>query len=504
MLILLANWLIWRQSVQVEEERVSELARELGERVESAFLGAIETMESLNEMPHTPCSVDHQQAMNDSAIGKSYIKAIGYWRADERLCGVGYVQLMQLRPPKADKIYPSGLIAWWPSEYTEFGGVRLFLLRFGEHDVAIDPDLLLTEDPMQSRQAALWLEGLRIGSTSLGNTLPSPSEIPVGMMIDSDAQRVLSRFSPGTELQIDVVVMEPIAAFWDRYESTMIAIIIAGILLAIVWTFLITRYSRHRFSLTTELREAIRQGKLDVVYQPIVELSTRRCVGGEALVRWARKGGEMVSPDIFIPLATRARLLPEITRSVLRKTLKDLGPLLRENPDLKINLNLGPEDSSESKFANQLDEQIKRANVSAASIKLEITERSLVNTDIARAQIKSLREAGHSIAVDDFGTGYSSLAYLESFELDTLKIDKSFVDAIDHEAVTGNVIPHIIEMAKSLDLDTVAEGIEVEHQVEWLLERGVKYGQGFLFSKPLDKGAFVQFVQNNSGHQTTE
>jgi len=134
-----------------------------------------------------------------------------------------------------------------------------------------------------------------------------------------------------------------------------------------------------------------------------------------------------------------------------------------------------------------------KENVAAGSIKLEITERALVNSDTGRRVICTLREQGHEVAIDDFGTGYSSLSYLESFELDTLKIDKSFVDTIGTEAVTSHVIHHVIELAKSLDLSIVAEGIETEEQAKWLKSRGVRYGQGYLYSEPLSALEFEEF-----------
>ena len=122
--------------------------------------------------------------------------------------------------------------------------------------------------------------------------------------------------------------------------------------------------------------------------------------------------------------------------------------------------------------------------------------------------IREFRRRGHQVAVDDFGTGYSSLAYLETFELDTLKIDKSFVDAIGTEAVTNHVIGHVIDMAKSLALDIVAEGIETVQQASWLIDQGVEYGQGFLFSRPIPASEFRDFFAAHNepgqgfGHET--
>jgi sensor c-di-GMP phosphodiesterase-like protein len=205
----------------------------------------------------------------------------------------------------------------------------------------------------------------------------------------------------------------------------------------------------------------------------------------------------MVSPDVFIPLAEQAGLVPEITLAIVVATLRDLGKLLQEWPQLCININLAPEDLTSESFSCELNRNLIEAGVAPTSIKLEITERAMVDTDAAREVIRNFRMRGHQIAVDDFGTGYSSLAYLETLELDTLKIDKSFVDAIGTEAVTNHVICHVIEMAKSLHLDMVAEGIESEHQADWLIEQGVEYGQGYLYSQPLTCTQFKEYVHKH-------
>jgi len=335
-----------------------------------------------------------------------------------------------------------------------------------------------------------------MAATPWDANLPLPQSLAVGLTVDRQNDRMVSRFSLGTILSIDIVAVEPIGAFWARYWPTLVVTACLGLLLAAVWMMIVMRYSRHRLSLTTELRRVLAQGRLQVDYQPLVELSSGRCIGAEALARWVREDGEVISPDVFVPLAESAGLVSEITSAVLAATLRDLGELLREVPGVCINLNLGPEDFGDESFAIELASSLKNAGVACASIKLEITERSLVDSERARSQIHDLRALGHQIAIDDFGTGYSSLSYLESFELDSLKIDKTFVDAIETEAVTSNVITHIIEMAKSLGLATVAEGVEHRHQVRWLLSQGVEYGQGYLFSKPLSASLFLRFFRD--------
>ncbi|MDJ0878806.1 MAG: EAL domain-containing protein [Halieaceae bacterium] len=498
------TWLLWKESVSAEEARVAELAQQLGQRAEQMIVEARALLDKFNNSELPRCSDAHISAMHEAAIGRPYIRAMGYWRATERVCGVGYIQAVKLQPSRADRIYESGVIAWWPSSQTEVGGVQMFLMRYGDHDVAIDPRMLLqpVEDP--GRQAGLWVENLPMATTGDPSSIPEPDTLELGLTLDSVNNRVLSRFTLGKIFPMDIVAVETIERFWSRYLPFLAMALAVALILAAVWVYLVLRFSRSRMSLSAELRNAISNGNITAFYQPILELSTGRCIGAEALARWIRPDGEMVRPDVFIPLAEQDGLVPEITMAVLAATLKDLGDILREHPLLKININLAPEDLGDEVFKQRLRDLLVNAAVAPQCITLEITERAMVNTDRSRQQVRELRDRGHEIAVDDFGTGYSSLSYLQDFELDTLKIDKSFIDAVGTEAVTHNVVGHVIEMAGSLELNTVAEGIETPDQADWLIDQGVAYGQGFLYSKPIPAEPFRAYLQANLQRHTRD
>ncbi len=500
----LITWFLWNQSIATEEARVEGLARDLGQRTEQIIVDARDMLKTFNDMPTQRCSEEHVSAMHKAAIAKPYIRAIGYWRAAQRICGVGFIQAVELKPSRADRIYDSGVIAWWPSSQTSVSGVPLFLMRYGDHDIAIDPRMLLEPKLVQDRQAGLWVEGLPMATTAGDADIPAPDTVPIGLTVDTRNNRLVSRFSLGTIFPIDIVAVEAIDHFWNRYMPILLAAAALGLVLAACWVYLVLRYSRHRLSLSTELREAIANGRVLAYYQPVIELASGRCVGAEALARWIREDGEMIPPDVFIPLAEQTGLVPKITLAIVAAILKDLGDLLKENPHLCININLAPEDLTSDTFSHSLARSLAAAGVAPGSIKLEITERAMVNTDISRQLIRDFRLRGHQVAVDDFGTGYSSLAYLETFELDTLKIDKSFVDVIGTEAVTNHVIGHVIDMAKSLQLDIVAEGIESGYQADWLIAQEVEYGQGYLYSRPVPSAQFREFFHqhHNSGSQS--
>lgn len=489
-------WITRKESVASEEKYAGGLAASLGQTTERIFLDTRNMLAAFDALPMPRCSTEHLRALQEAAISRPYIRAIGYWQAIERQCGVGFLP-QGLKPARADRIYDSGVIAWWPSLQTEVGGVQLFLMRFGDHDVAIDPRLLLDLGPMQDRQAVLWVEKLRMSALPWEAALPNPDSLPVGVTVDRDNGRVLSRFSRNAILPIDVVAMEPIENFWGRHVPILAIGAGIALMLVIAWLYAITRYSRYQLSMVAELKQALAGGKIHVCYQPVVDLKSGRCVGAEALARWQRGNGERVSPDVFIPIAEQNGLIQQLTIAVLRTAMLDFVRVCAEFSEVSVNINLSADDLKDDRLVRELAESIAATKLPPATIKLEITERALINSDTARSMISNLRSKGHQVAVDDFGTGYSSLSYLQSFELDVLKIDKSFVSAIGMEAATSQVIGHVIAMAKSLGLVTIAEGIETPAQVGWLVVQGVTLGQGFLFSKPLTLEDFLEFLRSN-------
>jgi len=491
----LVTWFLWQESIGAEQQRVAEMARTLGLRTERLLEGAKNTLNQLDQLPEHDCSTAHLRAMEQAAINHPYIRGVSYWHAAKRLCSVGFLQTTALKPRQADHIYKSGVIAWWPSPQTEVGGVQLFLMRYGSHELAIDPRLLLRTVPLKEYRIGLWVQNLRMAAAPETVQLPAPSSLPEGLTVDHQHERLIARFSLDTIFPIDIVATEPMSSFWSRYRRTLGAAVIIGLLLIALWMYGIWRYGRYRMSLAGELRDALREGRVQVRYQPVVDLASGRCVGAEALARWWREDGGLVDQDVFIRVAEESGLGSMLTRRVLEVILRDLGRLFQEQPHLSINLNLTPEDLTGQIFRDNLNASLASAGVSSRNITLEITERSLVNEVVVRDLIHTFRKRGHRVAVDDFGTGYSSLSYLQSFELDTLKIDKSFVEVIGKETVTSHVIFHVIELAKGLGLEMVAEGVETLEQIEWLRHHGVQYGQGFFLSEPLSAAEFQAFVR---------
>lgn len=493
-------WVLWRESIAAENVYERNLATTLGERTERIITDVRDMLAAFDKLPMQRCSPEHLDALQNAAVSKPYVRGIGFWHAARRLCGVGFLPDAGIKPLRADRIYPNGVIAWWPSKQTEVGGVMLFVMRYGDHDVAIDPRLLLDLGPSRHRQAVLWVDQLRMTSIPSNAQLPTPDAVPIGVTLKRSEGVVISHYARNEILPIDIVASEPIEYFWSRHASLLTLGAILGLLLVVGWTDIVFRFSRYQLRPATELRRALAANRISVQYQPVVDLRTGTCVGAEALARWQRQDGSWVSPVAFIPIAEEAGFIQQITLEVIRIAIRDLVHIARATATVSINVNLSRDDLKSDRLGSALAEVLKAARLDPRLIKLEITERALVNTDTARQLIHKFRDRGHQVAIDDFGTGYSSLSYLQSFELDVLKIDKSFVDAIGTGAATSQVIVHVIEMAKSLGLQIVAEGVETEAQARWLADHGVFHAQGYLFSRPLDLADFIKFLQARQKH----
>lgn len=265
-----------------------------------------------------------------------------------------------------------------------------------------------------------------------------------------------------------------------------------GIGAAGVLAFVVAQLVRINGALPAALRVALKRGEFFLVYQPIVDLRTKEWVGAEALLRWRKSTGEFVSPDVFIPVAERNRLIERITQRVLELVASDAADLLRKRPDFHVAVNLSAQDICNPDICARLRAITTAMGINNQCIHIEATERVFLHAEQARKSVEALRAQGHLVAIDDFGTGYSSLSYLTEFTMDSLKIDKCFVGTIGQHAVTSHVIGHIIEMAKSLELKMIAEGIETEEQAEYLRAHGVQFGQGWLFSKPMPMHELVE------------
>ncbi|MCC7370724.1 MAG: EAL domain-containing protein [Chloroflexi bacterium] len=257
-----------------------------------------------------------------------------------------------------------------------------------------------------------------------------------------------------------------------------------------------------RLQLGSDLHLAIERGEMSVMYQPIVTLSTGVIEELEALVRWQHPILGTISPARFIPIAEENGLIVPVGRWVLREACRQLGLWRDAVPDLDdlvISVNLSAKQLNDHELVPAIAQILDESRLDPTCLKLELTE-STVMTDVATTagRLRDLKALGLSLAIDDFGTGYSSLSYLKRLPLDTLKVDRSFVDGLGTDPQDTAIVRTVITLAKSLHLKTTGEGIETAEQADHLRDLGCDRGQGYLFSPPLPPAALGTLLTGGS------
>ncbi|MBC8018148.1 MAG: EAL domain-containing protein, partial [Verrucomicrobia bacterium] len=254
-----------------------------------------------------------------------------------------------------------------------------------------------------------------------------------------------------------------------------------------------------RVQLESDLHGVLDHNELTMVYQPIIDIKTRRLVGFEALVRWNHSTRGTVYPMEFIPLAEETGLIVKIGEWILREACRELKVLQKRipsQPPLMMSINISGKQFAQENLADFVAGIILETEVPPHTLAIEITESMFMkNIDVAIATMNRLRAMGVHIHIDDFGTGYSSLSYLHSLPIDALKIDRSFINRLTAKGENQEIIMSIISLAKSLNFDVIAEGVELDHQLEQIKGLNCQFGQGFLIARPMVPGAIDAWMQ---------
>ena len=241
-----------------------------------------------------------------------------------------------------------------------------------------------------------------------------------------------------------------------------------------------------RLDLEGGLRRALERGELRLLYQPLVELGTGRIVGAEALLRWDHPERGLVVPPVFIPIAEQTGLIAPIGAWVLEEACRQAAAWARNGRELSIAVNVSPRQLATSDFAGLVDSALAASGLEPGLLCLEITESAVMaDPAAATAVLERLKAIGVRLAIDDFGIGYSSLSQLKALlPVDTIKIDKSFVDGVTGNGEDHAIVDAVLRLASGLGLEAVAEGVESTDQVEALLALGCRLSQGFHFARP--------------------
>jgi diguanylate cyclase (GGDEF)-like protein/PAS domain S-box-containing protein len=249
-----------------------------------------------------------------------------------------------------------------------------------------------------------------------------------------------------------------------------------------------------KMELEMALRKAILNKELELYYQPQINIHTGSIFGVEALLRWKHPVYGYLSPDEFIPIAEESNLILTIGEWVITEAFAQKKKWEREGKkDLKLAINISARQFQYIDFISFLQKEIVRLEIDPKKIELEITESIMQNIELAQIELANIKKLGFQISIDDFGKGYSSLSYLKSLPIDTIKIDKTFIDDISHPIHKGSLAKVIIDMGHNMNFLVIAEGVETKKQIDFLINHQCDIVQGYYFSKPLTSSELEKF-----------
>ena len=252
---------------------------------------------------------------------------------------------------------------------------------------------------------------------------------------------------------------------------------------------------RERENPIVEIERAMKAGEFVPYFQPIVDIRSGRLRGAEVLVRWRKPDGTLVSPAAFIPLAESSGQIIELTRQLMRRVCEDAGAALGARPHLKVGFNLTARHFADEEIVGDVRRIFKKSALRLSQVVLEVTERQpLENLTTTRRVVAALQGLGTRVAIDDVGTGHNGLSYMLKLGVDIIKIDKMFIDSLGTDRNSNTIIETLIDLARNMRMEVVAEGVETFEQVVHLRELGIRAAQGFVFAPPLPTQAFLQLV----------
>jgi diguanylate cyclase (GGDEF)-like protein len=255
-----------------------------------------------------------------------------------------------------------------------------------------------------------------------------------------------------------------------------------------------------RMELEIDLRDAFDNDEFFLVYQPTFDLRDMTPTGMEALIRWRSPMRGIVQPDDFIPLLEETGLIVEVGAWVLREACRQGAAWHESGYRVGIAVNVAARQLDTDEFVTEVRDALAQSGLDPGALTIEITETTLMdNADETARRLVAIKELGVRIAIDDFGTGYSSLAYLQRFPVDALKIDRSFISRVSEDPEGETLIRTLVQLGKSLSIETLAEGIEQSRELSLLQEEQCDSGQGFLFARPLDVADCEPFLRDRLG-----
>lgn len=477
-----------QQSIDFETKNAGLLVDEVVQRADGIASQALTAIDRLTALRKgEPCSEAQISLMREIALGSSYLQTVGYISNNRLMCSAlgRYKEGITVGP--VDYKSKMGVDVRTSVFLPMVPKVKFVVMTkngyagFANSGFALD----VSKD---NRDLSLSVIDASTGKIIVNRGLLRPQWAEIltkdREMQFFDGQYIVAA-RRSSNFNVIAVAAVPSKYLTDHIRQFSTVLVPLGIFASSALIAALLFLVRQQRAMPAMIRSALRRNEFFMQYQPVIHLQSGHCVGAEALIRWKRSDGTLTRPDLFIPIAEEQGLIHRITERVFKLIEHDIPSVLHDYPSCHIAINLSLADVQSDRISNDLKGLLERTGLESHNIIVEATERGFIKTNRTNVIVSDIRKLGVSIAIDDFGTGYSSLSYLTELEIDYLKIDKSFIDTIGTNSATSSVVLHIIEMAKSLNLEIIAEGVETEQQAQFLLERGVQYAQGWLYGKPM-------------------
>lgn len=370
-------------------------------------------------------------------------------------------------------------------------------------------DLILKQIATRLQNVVLGTDSVaRIDGNIFSLLVPATDNENAGLLLAKNVQAALDPSFKVEHLNLAIHSNIGIVNFPEHGEDVDTLVQKAGVALFMaakshegyeVYTSSFDDHSPRRLTLMSELRQAIEREQLHLYYQPKISLKSGRLYGAEALVRWHHPRHGFISPDEFIPMAERTRVIKHLTLWALKKTFRQCAQWHNQGLTLIVSVNLSARDLHDPELPDIVAGIAASTGINPGWMMLEITESSIM-TDPERSMeiIQRLHKMGYQLSIDDFGTGYSSLAYLKKMPLTELKIDKSFVGDVLQSENDAVIVKATINLAHNLGLQVTAEGVESKQVLDLLNSYDCDIAQGYFFSKPIPIDAFTLWMQEHA------
>ncbi|MEM5314514.1 EAL domain-containing protein [Paraburkholderia sp. JHI869] len=482
-----------------QREQIDVFSRRALLRAELVTSEAETALRQLAPYSDMSCTFEHMQRLRQIEEQFRYIREVA-WTDGEALRCSSLRGAFDTPLPPPEWTYAGGFTAWH-TEVGKPGNERHMLnLRLANHVVVIDPRFYLDIVPLDDTIELAVLE------TQDGAVISSWARTESALVRAALERTHSSQYFEGryyvversSRYPIAVVSYEPEERLRRNLPAQLRTVLPAALVLSVIGTWLVMLWRRKLRTPRNAILEGIRRRQFVAWLQPLVSLESGRCVGAEALVRWKLEDGTIAAPDTFIPMAESLGLIEPITDQVVRSVFHGVGAVLARRGDLHVSINLAGKDLAGTRVLEVLKASLAKYAVRPEQIWFEAVERTLIDTASSAPVLEAFRAAGHRIFIDDFGTGYSSLSYLQQLPADGIKIDRSFIRSLASGEEINKIVPHVIEMARSLDLMMIAEGVETKAQAQYLRERGVQFAQGWLYAKAMPADEFLRYLEREA------